>query len=50
MVNATEKETVHKQEPGIEMVNINSFSFNSNHSAIIANLKLSSNKTTIAVP
>ena len=32
------------------MVNINSVSFNSNHSAIIANLKTSSNKATIAVP
>ena len=32
------------------MVNINCFRFNSNHSAIIANLKASSNKTVITVP
>ena len=31
------------------MININSISFNSNHSAIIANLKTSSNKATIVV-
>ena len=50
MVNTIEKETVHRQEPCIEMVNIHSVSFNSNHSAIIANLKTSSNKATIVVP
>ena len=32
------------------MVNINSVNFNSNHSAIIANLKTSGNKAAIMVP
>ena len=32
------------------MVNINSIRFNSNHSAIIANLKASSNTVVITVP
>ena len=49
-VNTIEKETVHKQEHCIKMVNINSVSFNSNHSTIIANLKISSYKSKIAVP
>ena len=49
MVNTIEKEDVHKQKPGIEMVNINSVNFNSNHSTIIANLKTSSNKVAIIV-
>ena len=44
-----EKEAVHKQEPGIKMINIISVNFNSNHSAVIANLKTSSNKATIMV-
>ena len=44
-VNTIVKEAVHKQELGIETVNINS-----NHSAIIANLKTSSNKAAIMVP
>ena len=50
VVNTTERETVHEQEPCIGMVNINSFSFNSNHSAIMAILKTPSNKATIVVP
>ena len=50
LVNTIEKETTHKQEPCIKMVNINLVSFNSNHSVIIANLKTSSNKATIVVP
>ena len=49
MVNTIEKETVHKQEHGTKMVNMNSVIFNSNHSTI-ANLKISSNKATIMVP
>ena len=40
---------LHKQDSCIEMVKINLLSFNPNHSAIIANLKTSSNKATIAV-
>ena len=39
MVNTTEKEAVEGQEPGIEMVNINSVNCNSYHSTIVANLK-----------
>ena len=50
IINTIEKEAVHEQEPGIETVNINSVNFNSNHSAIMANLKTSSNKATIMVP
>ena len=38
-VNTPAKDTVYEQEPCIEMVNINSVSFNSNHYTIIANLK-----------
>ena len=49
-VNTIEKEVVHKQDPGIKMVNINSVNFNSNHSTIIANLNMSSNKATFIVP
>ena len=49
-VNTIEKEAVHEQEPGIKMVNRNSFHFNSNNSAVIAHLKTSSNKATIMVP
>ena len=49
-VNTIEKEAVHKQEPGIEMVIINSFNFNSSHSIIVANLETSSNKAAIMVP
>ena len=48
--STTEKEAVDKQESGIEMVNINPINCNSNHSTIKANLKTSSNKTTIMVP
>ena len=50
MVHTIEHETVHEQELCIEMVNIKSVSFISNHSTIIANLKSSSNKATMAVP
>ena len=50
MVNTIEEEAVHKQEPGIEMVNINSVNCNSSDSTIIANLKTSSNKAAIMVP
>ena len=50
MVHTIKKETAHEQESGIKTVNINSVNFNSNHSAIIANLKTSSNKTAIMVP
>ena len=46
-VNTIEKEAVHKQEPGIKMVNINSVNFNANYSTIITNLKTSSNKAAI---
>ena len=49
-VNAAEKEDIHVQESDIEMVNINSFSLNSNHSMILANLKRSSKQATIMVP
>ena len=49
-VNTIEKEAVNEKEPGIKMVNINSVNFNSNHSAIIANLKTSSNKVTLMMP
>ena len=45
-----EKEAKQEKEPGIKMVNINSVRFNWNHSAILANLKTSSNKFTIMVP
>ena len=45
-----EKEDEQEQETNIEMVNINSVRFNSNPSAIIANLKTSSNKVVITVP
>ena len=48
-LNIIEKETVHEQDPCIEMVNIYSVSFNSNHSTIIANLKTSSNRATIVM-
>ena len=44
-----EKEVEQEQGPGIKMVNINSVTFNSNHSAILENLKTSSNKVTIMV-
>ena len=40
----------HQEEPGIEIVNINSVNFTSNYSTIIANLKTSSNKAAIMVP
>ena len=50
MVNAVVKEDIHEQESGIETVNINSFRFNSNHSTIIAKLKISSKQATIMVP
>ena len=50
MIITTEKEIVHEQELCIEMVNVNSDSFNSNHSTIIANLKTSFYKATIVVP
>ena len=50
VVNTIEKKTVHEQEHGIKMLNINSFSFNSSHSAIKANLKTPSNKGTTVVP
>ena len=49
-VNTIEKETVYEQEPCIKTVNINSVSSNYNHFTIIANLKTSSNKTSIVIP
>ena len=45
-----EKEAEHEQESSIKMVNINSVRCNSNHSAILAELKTVSNKITIMVP
>ena len=39
-----------EQETDTEMFNINSGTMNSDHSAIIANLKTSSNKVVIIVP
>ena len=50
MVHTIEKEAEQEQEPRIKMVNINSVRFNSNHSAIQADLKTSYNKATITVP
>ena len=44
-----EKEAEQEQEPGTEMVNISSVMFNSNHSAILAHLKMPSNKGIITV-
>ena len=44
------KEVIHEQESGIKTVNINSFSFNFNHSMIITKLRKSSNQATIMVP
>ena len=49
MVHTLEKEAEMEQEPGIKTVNINSVRCNSNHSAILANLKTSSNKVIIMV-
>ena len=49
VVNIIEKEAVYEQEPGIEMVNINSVNSNSNPSDIIENLK-TSNKVAKMVP
>ena len=48
-VHTMEKEAELEQEPSIKMVNINSVRFNSNHSAILANLNTSSKKVTITV-
>ena len=50
MVHHIETEDEQKQETDIEMVNINSIRFNSNHFTIIANLKTSPNKVVITVP
>ena len=50
VVHTIEKEAEQEQEPGIEVVNINSVRFNSNHSAILTNLKTSSNKVTLMLP
>ena len=44
-----EEDDEQQQETDIEMVNINSIRFNSNHSTIIANLKASWNKVVITV-
>ena len=49
MVHNVEKEADQEREIDIETVNIKSIRFNSNHSAIIANLKTSSNKIIITV-
>ena len=45
-----ENKAAQEQESGIKKVNINSVRFNSNDSAILANLKTSSNKVIIMVP
>ena len=45
-----EEEGEQEEDPDIKMVKISSVGFNSNHSAILAKLKTSSNKTTIMVP
>ena len=50
MVHAMEKEAEQEQEPSIKTVSINSVRFNSNHSPILANLRIPSNKVTIGVP
>ena len=47
MVHNIEIEDEQEQKTDIEMVNIISVRFNSNHSAIIANLKTSLNKIAI---
>ena len=49
MINAFEKENIHKQESGIKAVNIKLISFNSNHSMISAILKTSSKQVTITM-
>ena len=49
-MKAVEKEEIDEQEPGIEMININLISFNSNHSMIIGRLKTSSKQATMMVP
>ena len=49
MVQNTQKEDQQEQNTDIETVNINSIRFNSNCSAIIANLKTSLNKVVITV-
>ena len=50
MVHNKEKEADQEWETDIEMVNINSIQFNSNHSAIIAKMETSSNKVIITEP
>ena len=49
-VNAVQKEDIQEQESGIEMVNINSMSFTSNHSTLLSKLKTSSKQATMTVP
>ena len=48
-VHAFEKEDIQEQGTGIEMVNINLFSYNSNHSMILAKLTTSSKHITMMV-
>ena len=43
-------EDEQEQENDVEMVNVNSIRFNTNHSTIIANLNTSLNKVAITVP
>ena len=50
MVHNMETEADQGQEINIETENINLVKFNSNHSAVIANLKTSSSKVIITVP
>ena len=45
-----ETDADQEQETNIEIVNINSIKFKSNHSTIIENLKTPSNKVIIMVP
>ena len=47
MVNTFVKGDINEQEPGMETVNINLMSFNSNHSTKITKLKTSSKQATI---
>ena len=50
MVNVVKKEDIQEQVSGIKMVNVNSISFNSNHSAILPKLKTSSKQAAMMVP
>ena len=49
VVHNMETEADQEQETDIQMVNINSINFNSNHPTIIANLKTLKNKVIITV-